>query len=125
MNNTIMNNLTLLVNIPSPDLKDKIKLYSPDTDIIGGKNETNRMLFILNGTTINLQKTYLRLYTDDEELDHWFTLQDLGINILPKYKIRFNNNENISYLLPEANQVVKVTSETFKSVLISFSHLSI
>ena len=124
MNNTIMNNLTLLVNIPSPDLKDKIKLYSPDTDIIGGKNETNRMLFILNGTTINLQKTYLRLYTDDEELDHWFTLQDLGINILPKYKIRFNNNENISYLLPEANQVVKVTISVENNEIINMNDIS-
>ena len=103
-----MSNITLLVDIPNSNLKDKIKLISPDTDIIGEKRENNRISFILNGNNINLQRTYLQLYTDDEELEHQFTLQDLGIDILPKYKIRFNNNKNVTYLLPEDNQVVKV-----------------
>ena len=123
MNNN-MSNITLLVYIPSPNLKDKIKLDSPDTDIIGGKNETSRISFILNGTNINLQRTYLRLFTDDEDLDHWFTLQDLGIDILPKYKIRFNNNDNVSYLLPEDNQVVKVIISVENNEIINMSDIS-
>ena len=123
MNNN-MNNLTLLVYIPSPNLKDKIKLDSPDTDIIDRKNETSRILFILNGTNINLQKTYLRLFTDDEDLDHWFTLQNLGIDILPKYKIRFNNNENVSYLLPEDNQVVKVIISVDNNEIMNMNDIS-
>ena len=65
-----MNNITLLVEIPNPNLKDKIKLDSSDTDIIGEKRENNQISFILNGNNINLQKTYLELFTDDQELDH-------------------------------------------------------
>jgi len=103
-----MSNITLLVDIPNSNLKNKIKLISPDTDIIGEKRENNRISFILNGNNINLQRTYLQLFTDDDELEHLFTLQDLGIDILPKYKIRFNNNKNETLLLPEDNQVVKV-----------------
>ena len=108
MNRSNMNNITLLVSIPNPNLKDKIKLFSEDTDIIDEKRENNEIKFILNGNDINLQRTYLQLFTDDEELEHWFTLQDLGINILPQYKIRFNNNKNITYLLYEDNQFIKV-----------------
>lgn len=112
MNRSNMNNITLLVSIPNPNLKDKIKLFSQDTDIIDEKRENNEIKFILNGNNINLQRTYLQLFTDDGELEHWFTLQDLGINILPQYKIRFNNNKNITYLLYEDNQFVKVTIST-------------
>ena len=108
MNNSNMNNITLWVDIPNPNLKEKIKLFSQDTNIIDEKRESNNIKFILNGNNINLQRTFLQLYTDDGDLEHWFTLQDLGINILPEYKMRFNNNKNITYLLYEDNQIVKV-----------------
>ena len=103
-----MNNITLLVDINNPNLKNKINLTSPDTNIIGEKREDNRISFILDGNNINLQRTYLQLFTDDGELDHLFTLQELGIDILPKYKMIFNNNKNVTFLLPEDNQAVKV-----------------
>jgi len=119
-----MNNITLLVDIPNNNLKEKLKLYSPDTDIINEKRENNRISFILNGTNINLQSTYLSLYTDDEELEHWFTLQDLGIDILPKYKMKFKNNKNITYLLPEDNQVVKVLISTENNEIINLGDIS-
>ena len=107
--NKNMNNITLLVDIPNPKLKDIINLTSTDTDIIDVKRDDNEKIsFILNGSNINLQRTYLNLYTEDNELDHWFSLQDLGINLLPKYKMTFDNNKNKTYLLPENNQVVKV-----------------
>lgn len=119
-----MNNITLLVDIPNANLKDKIKLNSPDTDITDGIRAGNRISFILNGKNINLQSTYLQLYTDDLELDHWFILQDLGINILPKYKMRFNNNKNVTYLLPEDNQIVKVFISVENNEIINLTDIS-
>jgi len=119
-----MNNITLLVEIPNPNLKDKIKLDSSDTDIIGEKRENNQISFILNGNNINLQKTYLELFTDDQELDHLFILQDLGIVIIPKYIINFNNNNNKTYLLPKDNQVVKVIISVENNEIINLDDIS-
>ena len=114
-----MNNITLLVEIPNPDLKERIKLISDYTDIIGDKRDNDTISFFLNGSNINLQSTLLNLYTDDEELNHLFSLQDLGIDILPKYKMRFNNNQTEVKLLPEDNQVVKVKVENNEIINLS------
>jgi len=122
--NSNMNNITLLVEIPNENLKDKIKLTSPDTDIIGNKTENNQISFILNGSNINLQTTFLNLYTEDGDLDHLFVLQDLGTNLLPKYKIRFNNNQNFIYLLPEDNQIVKVIISVENNEIINLTDIS-
>ena len=121
--NSNMNNLTLLVKIPNPNLKNKINLASTDTDIIDEERKNDVISFILNGSNINLQKTYLNLFTDDGELDHLFSLQDLGIDILPKYKIRFNNYENKMYLLPEDNQIVKVIISTENNEIINVNDI--
>ena len=122
--NSNMNNITLLVEIPNSNLKNKIKLNSPDTDIIEEKRSNNMISFILNGNKIDLQYTFLQLFTDNGELDHWFTLQDLGINILPKYKMRFNNNKKITYLLPEDNQIVKVIIFVENNEIINLDDIS-
>ena len=106
--NNSMNNITLYVDIPNPNLKDRINLTSPDIDIIGIQRNNSVISFILDGNNINLQATYLLLYTDDGELSQLFTLQELGINILPKYTMRFNNDQNETKLLAEDNQEVKV-----------------
>ena len=122
--NSNMNNITLLVEIPNSNLKNKIKLNSPDTDIIEEKRSNNMISFILNGNKIDLQYTFLQLFTDNGELDHWITLQDLGINILPKYKMRFNNNKKITYLLPEDNQIVKVIIFVENNEIINLEDIS-
>ena len=123
--NKNMNNITLFVDIPNPKLKDKINLTSADTDIIGEKRDNNeKIIFILNGSNINLQKTYLTLYTEDNELDHLFSLQDLGINLLPKYKMTFDNNKNKTSLLPGNNQVVKVKISVENNEIINLDDIS-
>ena len=123
--NKNMNNITLLVDIPNPKLKDKINLTSTDTDIIDVKKDDNEKIsFILNGSNINLQRTYLTLYTEDNELDHLFSLQDLGIDLLPKYKMTFDNNKNKTYLLPENNQVVKVKISVENNEIINLDDIS-
>ena len=103
-------NLILQIDTPDNLLSNKIKL---ETDIINKKTSLNNIIYYnLTITDISQQYKTLKLKINDENFNEEFTLNELGLNIIPTYNIYLENNEKYIYLLPEKNQKVKVYLST-------------
>lgn len=103
-----MNNLKLNVYSVDETLLKNLKLEG-DISIINETKYDGRKQYILNSSEINLKATYLDMFLEDEIFYHSFTLQDIGLKILPKYYINLNDNSNQINLLKGNNQSVRVS----------------
>ena len=105
-----MDNLILDIYFPDISLVNKLNLDS-DISIINEINTYNKKSYILNGNEVDLQEAIIDISIDDKMFYDSFTLQELGLNIKPKYNINLNNNEKVIYLLPNNgnNQKVRIS----------------
>ena len=94
-----LENIILKIDTPDNLLSNKIKLEGPI--IYKRVSSNNPIIYNLTITDISFQYETLTLYIDDENFYEYFTLHDLGLNIIPKYNIYLENNGKYIYLLPE------------------------
>ena len=69
----------------------------------------NSITYALNPNEIIIPETFIYMYIDDEIFEHSFSLQEIGLNIIPKYNLSLINNEKIIYLIPDNSNEQKVT----------------
>ena len=120
--NDNMDDIMFIIKFSNSSLINKLEIYS-DIRIIS--NETNmiskQINYMLASKEIDFQETYIQIYIEEENFFHQLKLEDIGLNILPKYNISLNNdnNENSLYLLEGESQEVKVFISTENNIHIN------
>ena len=108
--NDKMGDIALLIYIPSPKYKDILDLNSEShTTIKDIKKADNLLNFTLSGNEINLLSPYFRIIIlGNQNIYERFSLEDLGLNIVPIYYMREMNDEKNIIFLPENNQYLSL-----------------
>ena len=102
-----MNNTILYFYFPDNSLINKFNI-NPEISILNISIVDNKIIYTLNSSEIIIPYTYIYIYIQDKIFYHSFTLQEIGLNVAPKYNLSLINNENIIYLFPNTDKEQKV-----------------
>ena len=106
LNNEI-GDLSLIIDVPDKLYVDLINLYSESLITIGEPKKSELQLnYSIKGEELNLQESSFTI----EILGNLkkFSLQEIGLNVIPTYNIRLLTSEKTVSLLPSKNQYLIV-----------------
>ena len=110
LKNDNITNYLLNIEIPENSYQKSLYLKSESWMTVNEPQEPNlKLIYTLIGIEINLIESKFSIYNrNNTKFKETFTLQQLGIKVLPIYDLKFSNNEKSITLLPENNQYLDI-----------------